>query len=110
MAGILHAVAGGLYTAAILVHDTRLAFVVKALPWIMSSTCWGVLELLVSFTPVQNSDDVNAKQPERFQVSVLSAFLTFTIACSMAKVIDQCYLRSLNPDKSLIICQRSAVW
>ncbi|KAL2089747.1 hypothetical protein ACEWY4_014435 [Coilia grayii] len=47
VAGILFAVAGGLYTAAILVYDTKLAFVVKALPWIMSSTCWGVLELLI---------------------------------------------------------------
>lgn len=47
MTGILHAMAGGLYTAAILVHDTRLAFVVKALPWIMSSTCWGVLEFVI---------------------------------------------------------------
>ncbi|XP_076133716.1 transmembrane protein 44 isoform X1 [Alosa pseudoharengus] len=47
MAGILYAVAGGLYTAAILIHDTRLSFVVKALPWIMSSTCWGVLEFLI---------------------------------------------------------------
>ncbi|XP_062412581.1 transmembrane protein 44 isoform X2 [Sardina pilchardus] len=47
MAGILYAVAGGLYAAAILIHDTRLPFVVKALPWIMSSTCWGVLELLL---------------------------------------------------------------
>ncbi|XP_031430956.1 transmembrane protein 44 isoform X2 [Clupea harengus] len=45
--GILYAVAGALYTTAILVHDTRLAFVIKALPWIMSSVCWGVLELLI---------------------------------------------------------------
>ncbi|XP_063056253.1 transmembrane protein 44 isoform X2 [Engraulis encrasicolus] len=47
VAGSLFAVAGGLYTAAILVYDAKLAFVVKALPWIMSSACLGVLELLI---------------------------------------------------------------
>lgn len=45
---LLCALAGALYAAAILLDDTRLVFLLRVLPWLMSAVCCAVLDVLVS--------------------------------------------------------------
>ncbi len=46
---VLSSVAGSLYASAILLYDTQLRSVVKAMPWILSAISCAVLDLSVSF-------------------------------------------------------------
>uniref|UniRef100_A0A8B9KMQ4 Transmembrane protein 44 n=1 Tax=Astyanax mexicanus TaxID=7994 RepID=A0A8B9KMQ4_ASTMX len=45
----LKALSGGLYASAILVHDTRLESIVRALPWILSGSCCAILDVIILF-------------------------------------------------------------
>ncbi|KTG33426.1 hypothetical protein cypCar_00041921, partial [Cyprinus carpio] len=46
---VLSSVAGSLYASAILLYDTQLRSVIKAMPWILSAISCAVLDLSVSF-------------------------------------------------------------
>uniref|UniRef100_UPI0037E7DB43 transmembrane protein 44 n=1 Tax=Semicossyphus pulcher TaxID=241346 RepID=UPI0037E7DB43 len=44
---LLCSLAGALYAAAILLYDTRPAFVLRVMPWLLSAMCWFILDLLI---------------------------------------------------------------
>jgi len=46
---VLSSVAGALYGSAILLYDTELRSVIRAMPWILSAISCAVLDLSVSF-------------------------------------------------------------
>lgn len=48
--GLLSSLAAALYAAAVLVCDSRLAFLLKLMPWSLSAACCCVLDLVVSLT------------------------------------------------------------
>uniref|UniRef100_A0A3B5PR65 Transmembrane protein 44 n=1 Tax=Xiphophorus maculatus TaxID=8083 RepID=A0A3B5PR65_XIPMA len=49
VSGVLCSVSGALYTAAILLHDVRFRFLIRVMPWLLSSIGCVILDLLVSF-------------------------------------------------------------
>ncbi|XP_069550705.1 transmembrane protein 44 [Brachyistius frenatus] len=48
--GLLCSLAGALYTAAILLYDTRFGFLIRVMPWLLSSTGCVTLDLLILVT------------------------------------------------------------
>ncbi|KAM9479848.1 transmembrane protein 44 [Salvelinus alpinus] len=45
--GLLCSLAGALYTSAILLYDTQYEFVLRAMPWLLASTCCAALDLAI---------------------------------------------------------------
>ncbi|XP_035509025.1 transmembrane protein 44 [Morone saxatilis] len=45
--GLLCSLAGALYAAAILLYDTQLGFLLKVMPWLLSTICCVTLDLLI---------------------------------------------------------------
>lgn len=48
---LLSSLAAALYAAAVLVYDTRLAFLLRTMPWSLSAACCCALDLVVSLAP-----------------------------------------------------------
>ncbi|XP_041694462.2 transmembrane protein 44 isoform X1 [Coregonus clupeaformis] len=45
--GLLCSLAGALYTSAILLYDTQYEFVLRAMPWLLASTCCAAMDLAI---------------------------------------------------------------
>ncbi|KAK3533344.1 hypothetical protein QTP70_017175 [Hemibagrus guttatus] len=66
------AMAGALYASAVLLYDSRLESVVKALPWILSGASWAILDFCVCLKKVTiTRSDSAEKQPLKGSVKVV---------------------------------------
>lgn len=57
--GLLCSLAGALYTAAILFCGTQLGFLMRVMPWLLSSTSCVILDFLVSFYSKRDLSHLN---------------------------------------------------